>query len=106
VILILYFIFIAEKVEAVATDEVKRRRRDPVVAERLSNRHSYPGNRLSIISSESDKRSSDSVEVLGSTSCTTTPDSELPDSISASSFGVRYFIKKWHEKLSKFMFDS
>lgn len=47
---------------------------------------SFYTNRLSVISSESGKNSSESVEVLGGTGCTTTPESELTSkSISTSS---------------------
>ncbi|KAK7866995.1 hypothetical protein R5R35_006861 [Gryllus longicercus] len=54
------------------------RRRD------VSNTNGFKYNRLSVISSESDKKSSESVEVLGSASseggsgCTTSPESDLP----------------------------
>ncbi|XP_034250984.1 TATA element modulatory factor isoform X4 [Thrips palmi] len=66
------------------SDEVERRRKDKH-CERSQNRNSFSNNRLSVISSESDRRSSDSVEILGSTSCTASPDSDLPTSLSASS---------------------
>ncbi|KAJ1529876.1 hypothetical protein ONE63_006608 [Megalurothrips usitatus] len=68
----------------VPSDEVKWRRKEKQ-SERSQNRNSYGNNRLSVLSSESDRRSSDSVEVLGSTSCTASPDSDLPTSLSASS---------------------
>lgn len=54
-----------------------------------SNRNSYVSNRLSVLSTESDgKRSSDSVEVLGSLSCTTSPDTDLPSISASSSLGL------------------
>ncbi|KAI4471124.1 tata element modulatory factor tmf1 [Holotrichia oblita] len=62
-----------------STDNVTVRKRD---------RNVISSNRLSIISSESDKRSSESVEVLSNTECTTSPDSDalsLGQSISTSS---------------------
>ncbi|XP_022908372.2 TATA element modulatory factor [Onthophagus taurus] len=48
-------------------------------------------NRLSIVSNESDKKSSDSVEVLSNTECTTSPDSEMVShqSITTTSSGIR-----------------
>lgn len=72
------------------SEEVERRRKERH-NERSQNRNSYSNNRLSVISSESDRRSSDSVEVLGSTSCTASPDSDLPTSLSASSLSVSPF---------------
>ncbi|GJQ70822.1 hypothetical protein Trydic_g749 [Trypoxylus dichotomus] len=61
------------------SDNVTIRKRDKNV---------ISSNRLSIISSESDKKSSESVEVLSNTECTTSPDSDalsLGQSVSTSS---------------------
>ncbi|XP_015595309.1 TATA element modulatory factor isoform X2 [Cephus cinctus] len=68
-------------------NEIKRRE--------LSANHTL--NRISVISSESDKKSSESVEVLGSrstsdTDCTTTPESDInsvSNSISSSAMGLK-----------------
>ncbi|GLV42283.1 uncharacterized protein CBL_03020 [Carabus blaptoides fortunei] len=68
-----------------------------VPVRRRERPNSYYLNRLSVISSESGKNSSESVEVLGpnsGTGCTTTPDSEVTSaahsiSTSSSAIGVR-----------------
>ncbi|XP_026278370.1 TATA element modulatory factor isoform X2 [Frankliniella occidentalis] len=65
-----------------SSEEVKWRRKERS-NEKSQNRNS--NNRLSVVSSESDRRSSDSVEVIGSTSCTASPESDLPNSLSTSS---------------------
>lgn len=51
-------------------------------------------NRLSVVSSESGKNSSESVEILSSTGCSTSPDSDVPSlglslSTSSSAQGIR-----------------
>ncbi|XP_044736036.1 TATA element modulatory factor [Chrysoperla carnea] len=66
----------------------------PPVIKRKEKSNSAYCNRLSIISSESGRNSSDSVEILGSsdTGCTSTPDSEMISyghSLSTSSSGLR-----------------
>lgn len=55
---------------------------------RKKDKNIISSNRLSIVSSESDKKSSESVEVLSNTECTTSPDSDalsLGQSLSTSS---------------------
>lgn len=60
----------------------------PKARRNSSNRSSYISNRLSIISTESEgKRSSESVEVLTSLSCTTSPD-DFPSISNSSSMGL------------------
>lgn len=61
----------------------------PKARRNSSNRNSYISNRLSVISTESEgRKSSDSVEVLGSLSCTTSPDTDLPSISNSSSMGL------------------
>lgn len=58
------------------------------VTMRKKDKNIISSNRLSIVSSESDKKSSESVEVLSNTECTTSPDSDalsLGQSLSTSS---------------------
>lgn len=55
-----------------------------IVTRKKENKTNYSLNRLSILSAESDKKSSESVEVLGSQSdCTNSPDSDI-NSLSVS----------------------
>ncbi|XP_057324229.1 TATA element modulatory factor isoform X1 [Microplitis mediator] len=66
-------------------------------ADKFAYTGSNLGNRVSLLSSESDKKSSESVEILGSrsdtsTDCTTTPESEIvsaSDSLSASTLDLK-----------------
>lgn len=61
----------------------------PKARRNSSNRNSYISNRLSVVSTESEgKKSSESVEVLGSLSCTTSPDTDLPSISASSSMGL------------------
>ncbi|KAK3913859.1 Protein spitz [Frankliniella fusca] len=62
-------------------EDVKWRHKEKQNEKSIRNSH----NRLSVVSTESDRRSSDSVEVIGSASCTASPESDLPTSLSASS---------------------
>lgn len=99
----------AETVEAKEYDNRSQRRRSSdetvsedskkivVVRRKELNNMNRVTNRISVVSSESDKKSSESVEVLGSrsslgTDCTTTPESDINsigNSTSSSAIGTR-----------------
>lgn len=74
---------------------------------RNSNRNSFISNRLSIISTDSEgKKSCDSVEVIGSPSCATSPDTDLPSISTSSSMGLPVSLSCTESVEVKFYYQS